>query len=80
MRPGHRVNRIRVAAIVAAPLPRVREAVAALPAPLTGYVVPTGAGVLVTLEQPRRWPLPSRRRVIRRLQRQLALLRALGTG
>lgn len=80
MRRGHRISRVRVAAIIAAPLPRVREAVAALPAPLTGYVVPTGAGVLVTLEQPRRWPLPSRRRVIRRLQHQLAILRNLGTS
>jgi len=51
-------------------LPAVREAVAALPAAMTGYVVETGAGVLVTLERRLRWPR-SRRRTIKSLQRAL---------
>jgi hypothetical protein len=68
-------QRIRVAAIVSGPLEAVREAVAGLPAAVTSYVVETGAGVLVTLERERRWPLPSRRRVIRELQRQLGAIR-----
>jgi hypothetical protein len=68
-------QRIRVAAIVSGPLEEVREAVAGLPAVVTSYVVETGAGVLVTLERERRWPLPSRRRVIRGLQRQLGAIR-----
>jgi hypothetical protein len=69
------VQRIRVAAIVSGPLEGVREAVARLPAAVTSHVVETGAGVLVTLERERRWPLPSRRRVIRGLQRQLGAIR-----
>jgi len=46
-----------------------------LPAAVTSYVVETGAGVLVTLERERRWPMPSRRRLIRALQRDLASIR-----
>lgn len=69
------VQRIRVAAIVGGPSEAVREAVAGLPSAVTSYVVETGAGVLVTLERQRRWPLPSRRRVIRGLQRQLGVIR-----
>jgi len=67
------LRRVRVAAVVRAPLPAVREAVAALPATMTGYVVQTGAGVLVTLERRLRWPR-SRRRTIRSLQRALKSL------
>jgi hypothetical protein len=66
---------VRVAAIVAAPAESVRAAVAKLPEGVTSYVVETRAGVLVTLERPRRWPRHSRRRVIRGLQRELAALR-----
>jgi hypothetical protein len=70
-----RAQHIRVAAIVTASADRVRAALAQLPAGVTAYVVETGAGVLVTLEQPRRWPRHSRRRVIRALQRELASVR-----
>lgn len=72
MRP---ISSVRVAAIVAAPADSVRAAVAKLPEGVTSYVVETPAGVLVTLERPRRWPRHSRRRVIRGLQRDLAALR-----
>lgn len=65
---------MRVAAVVRGPLEPVRDAVAGLPAAVNGYVVQTGAGVLVTLERDRRWPLPSRRSVIRSLQRALTSL------
>lgn len=68
-------QRVRVAAIVDGPVEAVRAAVAALPTPATSYVVETRAGVLVTLERLRRWPLSSRRRVIRGLQRDLAAVR-----
>jgi hypothetical protein len=69
-------RRVRVAAIVGGPADVVRAAVARLPTAVVSYVVETRAGVLVTLERPRRWPLPSRRRVIRGLQRDLAAVRA----
>jgi hypothetical protein len=69
------IRSVRVAAIVAAPAESVHAAVAKLPAGVTSYVVETRAGVLVTLERPRRWPRYSRRRVIRGLQRELAALR-----
>lgn len=68
------MSRVRVAAVVPAPLQSVHEAVAALPTATTGYVVETGAGVLVTLERRLRWPFTPRRRVIRALQRELATL------
>lgn len=71
MRP---VQRVRVAAIVDASVEAVREVVAGLPASITSYVVETGAGVLLTLERERRWPLLPRRRVIRGLQRELAAI------
>lgn len=70
-----RISSVRVAAIVAAPADAVRAAVTELPEDVTSYVVETRAGVLVTLERPRRWPRHSRRRVIRGLQRELAVLR-----
>ena len=69
-------KQVRVAAIVAAPIDTVRAAAAQLPGSVTIYVVETGAGVLVTLERPRRWPR-SRRRVIRGLQRQLVAVQRL---
>lgn len=72
-----RAQQIRVAAIVTASAERVREAAAQLPAGVTSYVVETGAGILVTLERPRRWPHYSRRRAIRSLQRELARVRHL---
>jgi hypothetical protein len=72
-----RAQHIRVAAIVAASADHVRAALAQLPAGVTSYVVETGAGVLVTLEQPRRWPRHSRRRVIRTLQSELGRVRHL---
>jgi hypothetical protein len=71
---------IRVAAIVHAPLSNVRSAADALPSAVRSYVVETGAGVLVTLERERRWPLPSRRNVIGSLQRDLARLSRTGPG
>jgi hypothetical protein len=71
------ISSVRVATIVAAPAESVRAAVAKLPEGVTSYVVETSAGVLVTLEQPRRWPRYSRGRVIRGLQRELAALRDL---
>jgi hypothetical protein len=64
------LRHVRVAAVVRAPLAAVRDAVAVLPAAMTGYVVQTGAGVLVTLERRLRWPR-SRRRTIKSLQRAL---------
>jgi hypothetical protein len=72
-----RTSSVRVAAIVAAPAETVRAAVAKLPEGVTSYVVETRAGILVTLERPRRWPRHSRRSVIRGLQRELAALRHL---
>ena len=72
------LQRLRVAAIVDGPVDAVRTKLAHLPAGVTSYVVETGAGVLVTLERERRWPLPSRRRVIRALQRDLAAIRHAG--
>jgi hypothetical protein len=72
---NRRTSSVRVAAIVVAPADTVRAAAAKLPTGVTSYVVETGAGVLVTLERPRRWPRHSRRRVIRGLQRELAALR-----
>jgi hypothetical protein len=72
-----RAQHIRVAVIVTASADDVHAALAQLPAGVTSYVVETGAGVLVTLEQPRRWPRHSRRRVIRALQRELASVRHL---
>jgi hypothetical protein len=69
-------KQLRVAAIVAAPIDTVRAAVAQLSGSVTIYVVETGAGVLVTLERPRRWPR-SRRRVIRCLQRELVAVQRL---
>jgi hypothetical protein len=66
---------VRVAAIMSGSAEAAREAVARLPGVVTGHVVETGAGVLVTLERERRWPLSSRRRVIRGLQRELASIR-----
>jgi hypothetical protein len=69
-----RTRRVRVAAVVPGSAERVRDAVAQLPRPVRSYVVPTGAGVLVTLERTRRWPLPSRRRVLRALQTHLNAL------
>ena len=71
MRP---VQQVRVAAIVDASVETVREALAALPAAVTTYVVETGAGVLVTLEKERRWPMSTRRRVIRGLRRDLVAI------
>jgi hypothetical protein len=68
------VQRVRVAAIVNASVEAVREAAAGLPVTVTSYVVETGAGVLLTLERERRWPLSPRRRVIRGLQRELAAI------
>jgi hypothetical protein len=65
---------VRVAAIVDASVETVREALTALPAPVTTYVVETGAGVLVTLERQRRWLMSPRRRVIRGLRRDLAAI------
>ena len=70
-----RTSSVRVAAIVVAAPETVRAAVAMLPEGVTSYVVETRAGVLVTLEQPRRWPRHSRRSVIRGLQRELAAIR-----
>jgi hypothetical protein len=70
-----RAQHIRVAAIVTASTDHVRAALAQLPAGVTSHVVETRAGVLVTLEQPRRWPRHPRRRVIRALQRELARVR-----
>jgi hypothetical protein len=72
-----RAQHIRVAAIVTASADHVRAVVVQLPAGVTSYVVETGAGVLVTLEQPRRWPRHSRRRVLRALQRELVRLHHL---
>ncbi len=66
-----RVHHLRVAAIVQAPASTVHDAAAKLPAGVTAYVVETGAGVLLTLERRRRWPVPSRRRVIRSLEQDL---------
>ena len=71
MRP---LQHVRVAAIVDASAETVREALAALPAAVTSYVVETGAGVLVTLERERRWPMSPRRRMIRGLRRDLAAI------
>ena len=68
------MSRVRVAALVTGSPDAVREAADALPGRITAYVVETGAGVLVTLERTRRWPMPSRRRVIRDLQERLAAL------
>ena len=68
------VRRVRVAAIVHAPIQTVREELVALPGAVTSYLVETGAGVLVTLERERRWPIPLRRRVIRGLRRDLATI------
>lgn len=68
------VQHVRVAAIVDASVDAVRAAVARLPATVTSYIVETGAGVLLTLERERRWPLSPRRRVIRGLQRELAAI------
>ena len=65
---------MRVAAIVDASVETVREALVAVPTPVTTYVVETGAGVLVTLERERRWPMSPRRRVIRGLRRDLAAI------
>jgi hypothetical protein len=72
-----RAQHIRVAAVVPASADHVRAALAQLPAGVTSYLVETRAGVLVTLEQPRRWPRHPRRRVIRALQRELARVRHL---
>ena len=72
-----RAQHIRVAAVVPASADHVRAALAELPAGVTSYLVETRAGVLVTLEQPRRWPRHPRRRVIRALRRQLARVRHL---
>jgi len=66
------VQPVRVAAIVNASAEMVHAALVALPAAVTSYVVETGAGVLVTLERERRWPMSPRRRVIRGLRRDLA--------
>lgn len=71
MRP---VQHVRVAAIFDASVETVREELAALPAAVTTYVVETGAGVLVTLERERRWPMATRRRVIRGLRRDLVTI------
>jgi hypothetical protein len=71
-------RQLRVAAIVHGSMHEVRDRVARLPAGVTSYVVETGAGVLVTLERERRRPMPSRRRVIRALQRDLAAIRRAG--
>jgi hypothetical protein len=71
-------RRLRVAALVNGPVEAVHDRVARLPAGVTSYVVETGAGVLVTLERERRWPMPSRRRVIRALQHDLAAIRHAG--
>jgi hypothetical protein len=68
------IRRVRVAAVLPGSVEDVRDAVTRLPASTTSYVVPTAAGVLVTLERERRWPWPSRRRAIRSLQRGLASL------
>jgi hypothetical protein len=76
---NRRTTTVRVAGIVAAPADAVRAAVAQLPVGVTSYVVETRAGVLVTLERPRCWPRHSRRRVIRRLQRELIRLRHLAS-
>ena len=72
-----RAQHIRVAAVVPASVDHVRAALAELPAGVTSYLVETRAGVLVTLEQPRRWPRHPRRRAIRALQRELARVRHL---
>ena len=72
-----RAQHIRVAAVVPASVDHVRAALAELPAGVTSYLVETRAGVLVTLEQPRRWPRHPRRRVIRALRRELARVRHL---
>jgi len=74
------VRRVRVAALVDASPAAVRAAVGTLPDQVSAYVVETGAGVLVTLERLRRWPVPSRRRVIRSLQAHLAALPARVTS
>jgi hypothetical protein len=65
---------VRVAAIFDASVETVREELAVLPAAVTIYVVETGAGVLVTLERERRWPMATRRRVIRGLRRDLVTI------
>jgi hypothetical protein len=71
-------QQVRVAAIVHGTIEEVCDRVARLPAGVTSYVVETGAGLLVTLERERRWPMPSRRGVIRALQRDLAAIRHAG--
>ncbi|MEP6599328.1 MAG: hypothetical protein ABJB98_07785 [Actinomycetota bacterium] len=70
MRPS---VRLRVTAVLHEPPEEVRRRVAHLDG-TRAYVVGTAAGVLVTLE--RRWagPIPSRRSVLRLLERQRAEL------
>lgn len=65
--------RLRVTAIVHQPLADVRRRITP-DGGTRAYLAETAAGVLVTLERPWTGPVPTRRSIIRSLQRQLAEL------
>ena len=73
MRPGF-THWFRVATVVPGSEDEVLARLAALPSTIRVHTIATSAGVVVTLEQERHGPLARRRRTIRSLLRQLALV------
>ena|SRR5215475_918240 len=73
MRPSL-THRFRVATVVPGSEDEVLARLADLPATIRVRTIATTAGVVVTLERERRGPLAWRRRTVRSLLRQLALV------